>query len=566
MPLLAYAMNTLRQPAPLLPDEYRYSHKQGNSTYFHTFMVPMRDGIELETVVFTNKPDLLQSYSDPTVAPSPVVFERSPYNLMMTFSESVLFVTEYDYISVIQSFRGRHGSQGTYEFFGSEAFDSHDTRQWIIKQPWCLGGHILSYGISADGVSAALSILEGHEEITTGFYALATGNIHQLLISNGALKWSLFDGWLKTLGEEKWVNTTLDNYNYYDNHYYDYRSIYKKVNATNVAHPAIFWSGWYDIMQSSTIELFEEFKYATNAPENPRVLVVEPYGHCQFLKPLQPFSRYMDIPMFETATTLNNNRIAGNITEFPMKLSSGQIMDHINLYVMNGIQSYWTSIPDWPAFDSVSYYLNSNSALGTTRNTQWEDTSYIYDPNNPTPTSGGNNLLIKCGPEDQSDVDKHDGVITFETPILDKDVVVCGHMQAELYVSTNCTDTDFMVKIEDVSAWDAALLMDNALNMQWRKGMEVPPSTVTPNEIYNIVIDLWHTCKVFEAGHKIRVAIQSSNYPRFQLSPNNGLMVNETGPVLIAENTVHYGPDHPSRLILPIVDIADLPSNHKFLF
>jgi len=110
MPLLASAMNSLRNPDPLMPEEYRYSDIVGNNTYFHTFMVPMRDGVELETVVFTKKPDLLQSYTDPTFAPSPVVLERSPYNLMMTFSESVTFVTEYDYISVIQSFRGRHGS------------------------------------------------------------------------------------------------------------------------------------------------------------------------------------------------------------------------------------------------------------------------------------------------------------------------------------------------------------------------------------------------------------------------------------------------------------------------
>jgi len=90
----------------------------------------------------------------------------------------------------------------------------------------------------------------------------------------------LADGWLKFLGEEKWVNTLLDNFNYSDNHFYDERSIYKKVNATNVAHPAIFWSGWYDIMQKDTIGLFEDFKSAINTPENPRVLVVEPYGHC----------------------------------------------------------------------------------------------------------------------------------------------------------------------------------------------------------------------------------------------------------------------------------------------
>ena len=319
-------------------------------------------------------------------------------------------------------------------------------------------------------------------------------------------------------------------------------------------------------MQNCTIGLYDEFKAAIDTPETPRVLVVGPFGHCQFLKPLYPLGRGLYLSYFEAAVQLNNDRIAGKITEFPMKLEkTKQTIDKVNLYVMDGIRSYWTSLPDWPPFEDRAYYLNSNGALGTKANSAKDSTKYIYDPNDPTPSHGGNNLEIDCGPLDQTDVDKHSGVITFETPVLDSDVVVCGHMYADLYVSSNCTDTDFMVKIEDVSAWDAALLMDNALSMKWRKGMEVPYSPIEPNEIYNIMMDLWYTCKVFEAGHKIRVAISSSNYPRFMATGNNGLLANETGPVLIAENTIHHGPEYPSRLILPIVDIDELPNNHHFL-
>ena len=105
MPLLATAMNTVQ----LLPEEYQFTQKQGNNTYAHTFMIPMRDGVELETVVFTTDPGVLRSYSDSSVKPHKVVFERSPYNLMQTFTESVDFVAQYGYFSVIQSFRGRYG-------------------------------------------------------------------------------------------------------------------------------------------------------------------------------------------------------------------------------------------------------------------------------------------------------------------------------------------------------------------------------------------------------------------------------------------------------------------------
>lgn len=105
-------------------------------------------------------------------------------------------------------------------------------------------------------------------------------------------------------------------------------------------------------------------------------------------------------------------------------------------------------------------------------------------------------------------------MITFETEVLKEDVAVCGHIYADLYVSSNCTDTDFMVKIEDVSTWfwgwfnwTADLLIDTAMGMKWRKGMYTPPNLMEPNSVYNVLVDVWHTCKVFEKGHRIRVAI-----------------------------------------------------------
>merc|ERR1711862_168658 len=112
-----------------------------------------------------------------------------------------------------------------------------------------------------------------------------------------------------------------------------------------------------------------------------------------------------------------------------------------------------------------------------------------------------------CGPKDQNEVDSRPDVITFETEVLENDTPFCGHIYTQLFVSTNATDTDFMVKVEDVSAWDAELLIDNAMGMKWRDGMDRPPKLMEPNEIYDVTLDIWHTCKVFEAGHRIRVAI-----------------------------------------------------------
>ena len=192
----------------------------------------------------------------------------------------------------------------------------------------------------------------------------------------GAVKQALFECWLQGLHEQKWVDITLNNTEYYNNSFYDYRSIYQKANATNVNFPALFMSGWYDIMQNCTIGLYDEFKAAIDTPETPRVLDVGPFGHCQFVKPLYPLGRGLYLSYLEAAVQLNNDRIAGKITEFPMKLEkTKQIIDKVNLYVMDGIRFYWTSLQNWPPFEDRAYYLNSNGALGTKENSEKDSTS-----------------------------------------------------------------------------------------------------------------------------------------------------------------------------------------------
>lgn len=97
---------------------------------------------------------------------------------------------------------------------------------------------------------------------------------------------------------------------------------------------------------------------------------------------------------------LNEDRIAGEITSFPVTMGNGQIVDFVNLYVMWGDNSYWTALPEWPAYNSTSYYLTSNGALSSSPNPTEDHTTYTYDPNDPTPTVGGANLYLECGPLD----------------------------------------------------------------------------------------------------------------------------------------------------------------------
>lgn len=131
--------------------------------------------------------------------------------------------------------------------------------------------------------------------------------------------------------------------------------------------------------------------------------------------------------------------------------------------------NYWTTLDDFPVPTYTNYYLGSAGpgTLGTTAPTATGDVSYLYDPSNPVPTIGGNNLKLHCGPLDQSPVENRTDVIKFETGPLDADLWVTGELQVTLFVSTNATDTDFTAKLTDVyPTGESRLIQDGIKRMR----------------------------------------------------------------------------------------------------
>jgi putative CocE/NonD family hydrolase len=235
----------------------------------------------------------------------------------------------------------------------------------------------------------------------------------------------------------------------------------------------------------------------------------------------------------------------------------------LNVYVMGpGIQGakgdYWVALDEWPAYTNTSFYLTPTRTLSTTPSSTPETISYIYDPKNPVPTLGGNNLIIKCGPLDQRNVTSRSDVILFTSSPLQDYLAVTGHMTVQLYVSSNATDTDFTAKLMDIyPTGQAILLQDQAYRMRWRyNSTKVLP--MSPYTVYPIEIDLWSISYIFNPSHKIQLAISSSNTPRFSTNPNNGRLIQEGGPLVFAQNTLHIGGNTPARLTLPVVSLTEL--------
>ena len=188
--------------------------------------------------------------------------------------------------------------------------------------------------------------------------------------------------------------------------------------------------------------------------------------------------------------------------------------------------------------------------------------AYLYNPHHPVPTTGGATLqpdyvvARNAGPLDQHPVEVREDVLVFSGPVLEKEIEVTGPVALVLSVSSSAKDTDFTGTLVDVYPdGRAVLLTDGILRTRFRESFS-HPVLMEPGTIYELRLDLGATSNVFQAGHRIRLEISSSNFPRYDRNTNTGgTIANETEKDFVeAVNRVYHDAAHPSRLILPIIE------------
>jgi putative CocE/NonD family hydrolase len=189
--------------------------------------------------------------------------------------------------------------------------------------------------------------------------------------------------------------------------------------------------------------------------------------------------------------------------------------------------------------------------------------SYTYDPSDPAPTVGGPTSLpakmmrTNSGPLDQTRVEQRDDVVVYSSSALDAPVEVTGPISVILHASTSGRDTDFIAKLCDV--WPdgrSLLLSEGVLRARFREGF-AHEVLVEPDRPYEYRIDLVATSNLFRAGHRIRVAITSSSFPRLDRNANTGAPLGTDGPndLQAARQTIYHDSDRPSRLLLAVVGL-----------
>jgi predicted acyl esterase len=507
-------------------------------------MVAMHDGVKLSTAVFrpagANKP-------------LPVVFARGPYG--KAGPQLAKIFCDRAYVLVSQDMRGRHDSEGSDAVvFHNDGWaknrDGQETIEWIAKQEWC-DGNVATWGGSALGVTQNMLAPGAPAALKAQHVTVAFSNMYeQGAYQGGVFRKSLLEGWLKGQKFDPLSLKTFVEHSKCDD-FWD--ELNPEAQASRVHAPAVFMGGWYDIFLQGTINSFTSIQsHGTGAARGNCRLVIGPYAHGTFDELKYPPNSNQR-PVVDDFFRFFDHWLKG--------ADNGVLNDKpVHYYVMGDPEdakapgNVWRSADTWPppSKPRTLYFHSDHRLLDEVPKAGDAKLTYKFDPKNPVPTIGGQNLLIAKGPMDQRQLESRDDVLVFATDVLTEPLEVTGRILATLHVSSDCPDTDFTVKLCDVYPDGRSMLVtDGILRARFRKSFS-EEHFMKPGDVYELTVDLWSTSLVFNKGHRIRVAVSSSNSPRFEPNPNTGKPFRADDETRVSTNTLHVSANHSSAIVLPI--------------
>ena len=336
----------------------------------------------------------------------------------------------------------------------------------------------------------------------------------------------------------------------------------------DIATPSFWFASWYDVSITPNISLFNHARNNSKDAfiRDNQYLVIAPTLHCAFTR--------------ATENTIVGERSVGDarlnydeqITKwFDLWLKGAsndfkETTPRIQYYTMGSNQ--WQSAETWPPENTelITYYLNSNGnansrfgdgILSTRKAKKDTPDQFTYDPMTPVPSYGGNvcctGNAVKGGAWDQQDMEARNDILVYTTEVLDHDTEVSGFINSKLYVSSDVKDTDVTIKLVDVYPDGSAFNLDETIQrVRYREGYEKEVFMEQGN-VYEVNLTPLSTSNMFKKGHRIRIEISSSNFPRFARNLNTGGNNYDEKIGVTANNTIHHSAKYPSQIQIPIV-------------
>jgi uncharacterized protein len=538
--------------------------------------VPMRDGVVLRADVY--RPD--------TDAPVPAIVNRTPYDRSSPLIQLAAIeperVVEAGLALVCQDVRGRFGSDGEFYTFFDDGRDSFDTVEWAAAQPWCDG----SVGMVGRSYAAAVQWLGAAERPPhlRAISPIVTGSDYYQgwLYEGGAFQFGFNVFWiwlmsrprelgnleqvychlpLRTLPIEDlaWARLYAHWLAHSTNDHY-WRSLSINRRYEQIEAPALIVGGWYDVFVRGTLENYVGMRSraGSEAARAGTRLIIGPWAHGSTYGPYPDHS----FDLFAPADALDVSALQLRFFARSLLGEDNGLDDEppVLIFVMG--ENRWREEDDWPLTRAreIRWYLRAGGGLMEAAPADEPPDEYVYDPSDPAPTIGGQTSLparmmkMNSGPLDQSRLEGRTDVLVYTSEPLEEPLEATGTLAFVLHAATTARDTDFVVKLADVHPDGASIVLaEGVLRTRFHQGLE-REVLVEPDRPYEYRVDLGATSNVFLPGHRIRVIVTSSSFPRFDRNPNTGHPIGVDGEedLQSARQTIFHDAGRASHLLLPV--------------
>ncbi len=525
----------------------------------------------------------------------PVLVARTPYSAEARPEPK--FFSRRGYVFVIQDVRGRYESEGRWDPFRHEARDGYDTIEWAARQPWS-NGKVGMLGKSYLGLVQWQAAKEAPPHLVTIFPDVAsTSPYHDFVTLNGGWRLSFNFGWGAVRQESRigqnprlhWSDSGSDNLAYdrviwhlplldmqrllgrraqfYEQwiEHPDYDDYWKSLSAVEkfekITIPVHNFGGWFDIFTQGTVDGYVGMRErgGSEVARQQSRMIVGPWGH-------GPSRTTGDLDFGPEAPV---DVMAVQLRWFDYWLQGRNGLDQetpVKIFVMG--RNRWRFEKEYP-LPGTRYrklYLGSDGGANSSRgdgrlgwNTPPADSPadrYLYDPDNPVPSLGGNNCCgtpTPAGPVDQRPIEQRRDVLVYTSDILQEEVEVTGPVKLVLYAASDAPDTDFVAKLVDVYPDGRAInIAEGILRARYRDGPD-RPQPLQKDRVYTLTIDMVDTSNAFLPGHRIRLDVTSSHFPQFDRNPNTGEAFGTGASTRPAQQTINHSAEYPSHLLLPVI-------------
>ena len=560
-----------------------------------SIMVSMRDGVRLATDVYRPRG---------VAGALPTVLIRLPYNKAAYRGATIpaRFFASHGYAVAVQDVRGKFASEGQYRVYEGDMTDWTDTFDWIGKQAWSTG-RVGTYGCSYLGEGQIIAAQQRHPKHIAAIAQAAGGNLGRLgrhrtfwgSVEGGAFSISINFGWMPVFastdkGARPMPNVDLatffrtlpviDMTDRAGSPSWDWRNFLERspddpwwdkqgylTGEDSVSVAALHVSSWFDMADEALQEAEIFRKNALNdRAKNGQYAIISPTVHCAS-EAASSQTKVGDLEVgdarlhyWETYLAWFDRWLKGNehaIDSLP----------RFQYYVIG--RNEWRKSDRWPVagMRETAFYLRSDGGANTRNGngrlsleapkSERPDT-FTYDPGNPVPSRGGSicctgNPKDVAGSFDTSDIEQRPDVLVYTTDALREGLELTGPMRAVVHLSSDAPDTDITVKLLDVFPDGRSMNMQEGITrVRYRDGFD-RARMMSAGKVYEVPVDLHAMSWYLPAGHRLRVQISSSNFPRFDRNLNTGGRNYDETKWRSAKNTVHHTSAYASRLILPVV-------------